>query len=469
MKKFVLVAVHCMLMSFTGVCQTIGVGTSTPNPNTLLHIDLTGSVTKGFLVTGLSMAGGAVPNLGSGTRLMFFPGKGAFRAGTASGTGWDDVNVGLHSTALGVATIANGQSSTAFGFSTEASALYATSFGHYSKASGTNSTAIGSNTLASGQGSTALGNNTIASGSYSTALGHSGTASGIVSTAMGLNTSAQGAHSIAAGNNTVSKGFASTVIGTFNDSILTTEQNSPTSTTPLFIVGNGNTSVDRSNAMVVRKDGNVGIGTNAPRNPLSFPSVLGKKISLYPGATGDVGFAVQGNQLQIYGDHAGTSVKLGYDQNGTFTSNFEVYGNGNGWLRGTLQQNSDARLKTDITPISGALQQLQLINGYQYSWKDKQLDRSVQTGVLAQEIQNVFPQLVKEDATGTLSVNYAGLIPYLIEAAKELQNENEALKKMDDQKNKKTDQLQALLQQQQKDINDLKLQVAELLKEKIPK
>ena len=51
-------------------------------------------------------------------------------------------------------------------------------------------------------------------------------------------------------------------------------------------------------------------------------------------------------------------------------------------------------------------------------------------GLLAQEVQQAFPELVKEagDAEGTLSINYQGMIPVLINAIKEQQIELQKLK-----------------------------------------
>jgi hypothetical protein len=74
---------------------------------------------------------------------------------------------------------------------------------------------------------------------------------------------------------------------------------------------------------------NVGIGTISPNAPLGFAPVLGKKITLYPGGTGDVGFGVQGNLLQIYADHPNADIAFGYDQAGTLTERMRVKGNGN--------------------------------------------------------------------------------------------------------------------------------------------
>ncbi len=72
----------------------------------------------------------------------------------------------------------------------------------------------------------------------------------------------------------------------------------------------------------------VGIGNNNPNAPLSFAATLEKKITLYPGATGDVGFGVSGNRLQIYSDNPNADVAIGYDAAGTFNERFAVKANG---------------------------------------------------------------------------------------------------------------------------------------------
>ena len=104
--------------------------------------------------------------------MMFYPAKGAFRAGIVNGTQWNYVNVGLSSTATGLDTKASATGSTAMGYSTTASNIFSTAMGYGSTASGTSSTATGFFTIASGNSSTAMGDNTIASGNYSFSAGH---------------------------------------------------------------------------------------------------------------------------------------------------------------------------------------------------------------------------------------------------------------------------------------------------------
>lgn len=84
------------------------------------------------------------------------------------------------------------------------------------------------------------------------------------------------------------------------------------------------------NVLLAGGGGNVGIGITIPTSPLSFPDVLGKKISLYPGATGDAGLGVFGNELRINSDNVNADITFGYDDfTNLFTERMRVKGNGN--------------------------------------------------------------------------------------------------------------------------------------------
>ena len=94
-----------------------------------------------------------------------------------------------------------------------------------------------------------------------------------------------------------------------------------------------------------------------------------------------------------------------------------------------LTQNSDRRLKTNLTKVQNSGTKLAQLQAYHYNWKAADSDPSLQTGLIAQEVQMRFPELVNEGENGYLSVNYIGLIPHLIESHKELKAENEELKR----------------------------------------
>ena len=80
----------------------------------------------------------------------------------------------------------------------------------------------------------------------------------------------------------------------------------------------------------------VGIGNNLPNAPLAFGASLGKKITLYPGTTGDAGLGMSGNRLQIYADNPNADVAVGYDAAGVFNERFAFKPNGALALQGNL-------------------------------------------------------------------------------------------------------------------------------------
>jgi tetratricopeptide (TPR) repeat protein len=143
---------------------SVGIGTTSP----AAELQVEGE--DGALFTG-TFSSGLIPVEGIGTRLMWYPGKAAFRVGHTAGTFWNDVNIGNYSIALGYNTIASANNSTAFGSTTIASGVYSTAMGIGTRALGLASTAMGINTQAEGAYSTALGESTMAYGDYSIAIG----------------------------------------------------------------------------------------------------------------------------------------------------------------------------------------------------------------------------------------------------------------------------------------------------------
>jgi hypothetical protein len=85
---------------------------------------------------------------------------------------------------------------------------------------------------------------------------------------------------------------------------------------------------------------------------------------------------------------------------------------------------SDIRLKENIQPIQNALEKVESISGNTYDWKEgfEELHshKGNDVGVIAQEIEEILPQIVTNRDNGYKAVQYEKLVPLLIEAIKEL-------------------------------------------------
>jgi hypothetical protein len=91
---------------------------------------------------------------------------------------------------------------------------------------------------------------------------------------------------------------------------------------------------------------------------------------------------------------------------------------------------SDARLKENVRPIENAVDTVLQIRGVRFDWTDDYLtrhgdidgyfNRKEDIGVIAQEVQKVFPELVGERVDGSLAVKYDRLVAGLIECIREL-------------------------------------------------
>ena len=97
------------------------------------------------------------------------------------------------------------------------------------------------------------------------------------------------------------------------------------------------------------------------------------------------------------------------------------------WTTSGQIGSSDLRLKHDIATIDGALAKVGAIRGVTYLWNDAPGDGE-QAGVVAQEVEAVFPQVVSDGPDGMKGVNYNGMIGLLVEAIKEQQIQIDALR-----------------------------------------
>ena len=89
---------------------------------------------------------------------------------------------------------------------------------------------------------------------------------------------------------------------------------------------------------------------------------------------------------------------------------------------------SDENLKENITPIQNVFEKLEKINGYEFDWKAEANHEGHDIGVIAQEIEQVLPEIVTLRDNGYKAVRYDRLVAFLISVAKEQQKQIEELK-----------------------------------------
>lgn len=138
-------ALICSVLAPVGVyaqkTDTLLVGRdASQNKNMVVFQD--GAFLLGGIYNG-DVSGTAIPAEGAGTRMMWYPAKGAFRAGSVTGAQWEAANIGDFSVAIGNNVRASASNATAFGFGTTAAQQSSFAVGESNVASGAASVAMG--------------------------------------------------------------------------------------------------------------------------------------------------------------------------------------------------------------------------------------------------------------------------------------------------------------------------------------
>jgi hypothetical protein len=141
-----------------------------------------------------------------------------------------------------------------------------------------------------------------------------------------------------------------------------------------------------------------------------------------------------GNALMEIRDNTGSTTIALDGAAGNINANGDVAGNTLTSSDGSVQT-SDRRLKKDIQNLDGVLDNVLQMRGVSYRWKDESRNQALQLGVIAQEVEEIYPQFVRTGQNGMKAVNYAQMTAVLIEAVKELhakieklEDENSALR-----------------------------------------
>ncbi len=214
------------------------------------------------------------------------------------------------------------------------------------------------------------------------------------------------------------------------------------------------------------RTGNVGIGTTSPKAKLAVSSGgpiwttngWQKALRLGEGSgTSAIQFVNSGTGAKHFGLGATSTNKfygwytttdgatgdaanywLTVNGNGnvgigtTSPGNYKLYVAGNAYATGRWES-SDKRWKKNITPLENALDKVSQLQGVSYEWKvdeypEKGFTEDTQIGLIAQDVEEVIPELVHTDNDGYKSVSYGKITAVLVEAVKELKAQNEELR-----------------------------------------
>jgi hypothetical protein len=144
------------------------------------------------------------------------------------------------------------------------------------------------------------------------------------------------------------------------------------------------------------------------------------------GTGGDIDVFEYNTKLEFRQYNGGGTrlVRMGFTSGGTMTVAADLVAYGSP---------SDISLKTNIKPLEGALEKVMKLQGVSFTWKeDTDTNKIVgikdDIGFIAQEVQEVLPDLVRKNDNGLLSLRDKGIIALLVEAVKEQQNQIDELK-----------------------------------------
>lgn len=212
--------------------------------------------------------------------------------------------------------------------------------------------------------------------------------------------------------------------------------------------------------------GNVGIGVNDPDAKLEVNGQV-KITGGSPGANkvltsdanglaswqpagGDTDWTISGNNVYRNSGNVGI---------GTTGPSYKLHVVGRLKTDG-ITESSDIRLKKDIYTLTDALKKVQKLRGVSYQWKEIEGRRYIkgkQIGFIAQEVEEIIPELVDTDNEGFKSIQYSHLVPLLVESIKALSLEL-------DKKDKILNDLKADLNNKSDDINELQEMLKHLYK-----
>jgi hypothetical protein len=192
-----------------------------------------------------------------------------------------------------------------------------------------------------------------------------------------------------------------------------------------------------ASSIAVEANGRIGIFNNPGTSYENFvANIIYANSSFQGNLTGNVTGNLTGN---VTGNCSGTSNNItaytinqnvGSSNSPTFTG---LTVNGSITATGDIiaYYTSDKRYKNNIQPITNALLKVSKLNGVTWEWNDnvnEVIKQSPKTGLIAQEVEEILPEVVKTRDDGFLALDYSKMMGLMVEAIKEQQSQIEELK-----------------------------------------
>ncbi|MBR2430530.1 tail fiber domain-containing protein [bacterium] len=291
----------------------------------------------------------------------------------------DNVTTGKSSVSIGSIAISSGNSAVALGSA---------------RSEGDSSIAIGWKALTKNYASVAIGANSTSAANNSIAIGNSANTTQPSSIALGINSATKNENAIAIGSNATASGTNSIAIGY-------------------------NATASGANSIAI------GVGvTSSSQNRV----VLGNSNSLVyiPGK-----LEVGGNVVLNKSDtKARTKVRLSKKDSHDGNALYTLYRNNQsnvGWTTDDQSDYSDRRLKNIGKAFTGGLEEIKKLEVFNYTFK-KDKEKTPRVGIMAQDLQKIFPQAVFKGEDGFLRIRMEDMFYSLVNAIKELDKKIEKLK-----------------------------------------
>ena len=408
-------------------------------------------------------------------------------ASTASGS--ESIALGLlveasgsSSTAVGNSSSANGTWSSAYGYKSDAGAEKSVAIGSESSASGSYSIALGANSSASGNYSVSAGNNSkstnfssaygyysLATSDYSQAFGAHAYATGSSSLALGYNTTAQGTHSIAIGSTAQAKGDNNVALGTSacagvtgSNKICIGANSGPSSSsgwatdsTERIFIGSKSKFNDGAAVLEVHNGTANHYISKGPRY-LSETAVVVNGSLIVKGPImasipklGSNAHEPTGSQLvALFGSDDGSgNIRDAHNSFRGDSNSVENYFNRYGAFKGVngyVDNLSDRRLKYVGSENRSGLEKIRELKVFNYTFK-KDKKKTPHVGVMAQDLQKIFPDAVTKGKDGFLRIRMEDMFYAVINSIKELDARVTALEKENKDLKQRLEKLEAKL------------------------